>query len=78
MVSKISYFFLRLKSKIYFFFAVGKVYAKFYILMFLSRFKKSNDSEEIDWEAFRALAEKLTAPLPEGTVIESSLDEVAV
>lgn len=78
MVNEISYFFLRLKTKIKVFFVVKKVYVKFYLLVFLSRFKKSNDSGEVDWEAFRALAEKLTAPLPEGTVIESSLSEVEI
>lgn len=55
-----------------------KTFGLVYFWRFTSRFRKTNkiQAEEIDWDALHELVEKMTAPLPEGFVVESSLVEV--
>lgn len=54
-----------------------KTFGLVYFWRFTSRFRKTNkELSKEDWEALYELVEKMTAPLPEGTVIESSLVEV--
>lgn len=55
------------------------IFIPFHFWCFISHFKKhKKQSEEIDWESIREIAEKITFPPSEEVVVESSLSEVVV
>lgn len=54
-----------------------KTFGLVYFWCLTSRFRKTNKKlSEDDWEALHELVEKMTAPLPEGFVPETFLEEV--